>query len=281
MKIRKKMLEKKHPGLSLARQCSLLGINRTSVYYRPCPVKQEDLDLMKKIDEQYMRTPVYGSRSMRDYLNRQGYTVCRKRVRRLMKLMGIKAIYPGPKTSKPGPGHRIYPYLLKGVDINCPDKVWSSDITYIPLKRGFMYLVAIMDWHSRKVLSWRISNTLDVEFCVSALEEAIRSYGRPEIFNTDQGSQFTSEAFTDVLKSNGIKISMDGRGRCTDNIFIERLWWTVKYHYLHLHSFENGNELQKGLKKWFEYYNRERTHQSLDRMTPDECYFKEHIKQVA
>ena len=275
------MLDKEHPGLSLMRQCDLLGINRSSVYYKPQPISPEDLELMKMIDEQYMKTPVYGSRSMRDHLNRQGCPVNRKHVQRLMRLMGIEAIYPKPRTSKPHPGHRIYPYLLKGLDINRPDMVWCSDITYIPLRRGFMYLVAVMDWFSRKVLPWRISNTLDTEFCVSALEDAIAHYGRPGIFNTDQGSQFTSEAFTSVLKSNGVRISMDGRGRCIDNIFIERLWWTVKYHYLHLHSFKNGLELQKGLRSWFEYYNRGRTHQSLDRMTPDECYFKEQMKQAA
>lgn len=272
------MLDPKHLGLSLKRQCELLGINRSSVYYKPRPIRPGDLEMMKLIDEQYMKTPVYGTRSMRDYLNRKGYKVNRKRVQRLMQLMGLEAIYPKPKTSKPHPEHRIYPYLLRGLDINRPNMVWATDITFIPLRHGFMYLTAVMDWHSRKVLSWRISNTLDTEFCVSALQEAIEHYGCPEIFNTDQGSQFTSMAFTNVLKSHGIKISMDGRGRCIDNIFVERLWWTVKYHYLHLHAFENGSELRKGLRSWFEYYNRERTHQSLNRMTPDECYFKEQEK---
>ena len=275
------MLDSKHLGLSLKRQCDLLDINRSSIYYKPRPIRPGDLEMMKLIDEQYLKTPVYGTRSMRDYLNRQGYKVNRKRVQRLMRLMGLEAIYPKPKTSKPHPGHRIYPYLLKGLEINRPDMVWVADITFIPLRRGFMYLVAVMDWHSRKVLSWRISNTLDSDFCVSALQEAIVRYGCPEIFNTDQGSQFTSMAFTNVLKSHDIKISMDGRGRCIDNIMIERLWWTVKYHYLHLHSFENGTELRKGLRSWFEYYNRERTHQSLNRMTPDECYFKEQEKLAA
>jgi putative transposase len=275
------MLDSKHLGLSLKRQCDLLDINRSSIYYKPRPIRPGDLEMMKLIDEQYLKTPVYGTRSMRDYLNRQGYKVNRKRVQRLMRLMGLEAIYPKPKTSKPHPGHRIYPYLLKGLEINRPDMVWVADITFIPLRRGFMYLVAVMDWHSRKVLSWRISNTLDSDFCVSALQEAIVRYGCPEIFNTDQGSQFTSMAFTNVLKSHDIKISMDGRGRCIDNIMIERLWWTVKYHYLHLHSFENGIELRKGLRSWFEYYNRERTHQSLNRMTPDECYFKEQEKLAA
>ena len=240
-----------------------------------------NLEIMKLIDEQYMKRPVCGSRSMRDHLDKLGYTVNRKRVQRLMRLMGLEVIYPKPKTSKPHPEHRIYPYLLKGLDINRPDMVLATDITYIPLRRGFMYLVAVMDWHSRKVLSWRVSNTLDADFCVSALQGAIARYGCPKIFNTDQGSQFTSDAFTNVLKSNNIKISMDGRGRCMDNIFVERLWWTVKYHYLHLHSFENGHELRKGLSSWFEYYNQERTHQSLNKMTPDECYFKEQVKLAA
>ncbi len=275
------MLDCKYPGLSLNRKCQLLSINRSSVYYKPRPISTENLEVMKLIDAEYMKHPTNGSRSMYDFLDRQGRTVNRKRIQRLMRLMGLEAIYPKPKTSKPHPDHRVYPYLLKGLDINRPDMVWSSDITYVPMKRGFMYLVAVMDWYSRKVLSWRLSNTLDSDFCVSALKEAIERYGCPEIFNTDQGCQFTSKAFTDVLKSNVIKISMDGRGRFLDNIFIERLWWTVKHHYLYLHAFENGLELRKGLRTWFDYYNRERTHQSLNRQTPDECYFKEQTKLAA
>jgi putative transposase len=275
------MIDSKHSDLSLRRQCSLMSINRSSVYYKPRPKRAEDLELMKLIDAEYMKRPTNGSRSMRDFFERQGRIVNRKRIQRLMRLMGLEAIYPKPKTSKPHPEHRIYPYLLRGLTINRPDMVWAADITYVPMRRGFMYLVAVMDWHSRKVLSWRLSNTLDSDFCVSALKEAIARYGRPEIFNTDQGCQFTSKSFTDVLKANGIKISMDGRGRFLDNIFIERLWWTVKYHYLYLYSFENGLELRKGLRKWFEFYNRERTHQSLNRQTPDECYFKEQIKMAA
>lgn len=275
------MLDCKYPGLSLNRKCQLLSINRSSVYYKPRPISTENLEVMKLIDAEYMKHPTNGSRSMYDFLERQGRTVNRKRIQRLMRLMGLEAIYPKPKTSKPHPEHRVYPYLLKGLDINRPDMVWSSDITYVPMKRGFMYLVAVMDWYSRKVLSWRLSNTLDSDFCVSALKEAIERYGCPEIFNTDQGCQFTSKAFTDVLKSNEIKISMDGRGRFLDNIFIERLWWTVKHHYLYLHAFENGLELRKGLRTWFDYYNRERTHQSLNRQTPDECYFKEQTKLAA
>lgn len=231
---------------------------------------------MRIIDEQYLKTPVYGSRSMRNYLRRLGYNINRKRVQRLMRLMGLEAIYPKPKTSKPHPEHKIYPYLLRGLKIDHPNQVWAADITYIPLKRGFMYLVAIIDWYSRKVLSWRISNTLEADFCVEALQDAIRYHGCPEIFNTDQGSQFTSEDFTEVLEDHGIKISMDGRGRFQDNIFIERLWWTVKHHYVYLRAFENGAELRNGLKHWFKYYNQERFHQSLGDLTPDEVYFKEH-----
>ena len=236
---------------------------------------------MRIIDEQYLKTPVYGSRSMRNYLRRLGYNINRKRVQRLMRLMGLEAIYPKPKTSKPHPAHKIYPYLLRGLKINRPNQVWAADITYIPLKRGFMYLVAVMDWYSRKVLSWRVSNTLEADFCVEALKDAIRCHGCPEIFNTDQGSQFTSEDFTAELEAHGIKISMDGQGRFQDNIFIERLWWTVKHHYLYLRAFDNGSDLRKGLKYWFEYYNQERFHQSLGDLTPDEVYFKERKWQKA
>ena len=261
-------------GLSLHRQCKLLDISRSSAYYKARPIKAEDLELMRLIDEQYMKTPTYGSRSMRSHLRRLGYKINRKRIQRLMNLMGLSAIYPRPRTSKPHPAHKVYPYLLKGLDINRPDMVWATDITYIPMKRGFMYLVAIMDWHSRKVLSWRLSNTLDADFCVSALEEAINQYGPPEIFNTDQGAQFTGTKFIEVLQSHGIRISMDGRGRVFDNIFIERLWWTVKYHYVYLHEFETGLALRKGLKEWFKFYNGERSHQSLKDKTPDEIYFK-------
>ena len=212
---------------------------------------------------------------MRNYLRRLGHKVNRKRVQRLMRLMGLEAVYPKPKTSKPHPEHKVYPYLLKGLAIERSNQVWAADITYIPMRRGFMYLVAVMDWYSRKVLSWKLSNTLDSEFCVAALEEAIKRYGCPEIFNTDQGSQFTSTAFTELLESNGIKISMDGRGRFYDNIFVERLWWTVKHQYLYLQAFENGVELRQGLQGWFLFYNQERPHQSLNNRTPDEAYFYE------
>ncbi len=228
---------------------------------------------MRIIDEQYMKTPSYGSRSMTSFLQRLGFRVNRKRIQRLMRLMGLEAIYPKPKTSRPHPDHRVYPYLLRGLTIDRPNQVWAADITYIPMARGFMYLVVVMDWYSRKMLSCRISNTLDADFCVEALQEALSRFGTPEIFNTDQGAQFTSNAFTAVLKSHGVSISMDGRGRCQDNIFIERLWWTLKYHYLYQWTFENGPDLRLGLKRWFEYYNHERFHQALDDLTPDEVYY--------
>lgn len=216
------------------------------------------------------------------FLSRLGYDNNRKRIQRLMRLMGLEAIYPKPKTSKPHPAHKIYPYLLRNLCIDHPNQVWAADISYLPLEKGSMYLVAIMDWHSRKVLSWRMSNTMESDFCVEALEEAIHNFGCPEIFNTDQGSQFTSDAFTGVLKSDEIQVSMDGRGRFQDNIFIERLWWTLKYHYFYLRTFENGSKLRAGLKEWFQYYNQERFHQSLENWTPDEIYFmKQELKKVA
>jgi len=275
------MLDAKHPKLSLVRQCSLLGISRSSAYYQPQPVRTEELDLMRLIDEQYLKTPVFGSRSMVKHLRRLGHKVNRKRVQRLMRLMGIEAVYPRPNTSRPHTEHKIYPYLLRNMEITHPNQVWAADITYIPLRRGFMYLVAVMDWYSRKVLSWRVSNSLDADFCVAALEEAIRNHGRPEIFNTDQGCQFTSNDFTWVLYANRIKISMDGRGNFRDNIFIERLWWTVKYHYLYLHAFEGGSDLRNGLKEWFRFYNEDRFHQSLNDKTPDEVYYDLQLPKAA
>jgi putative transposase len=214
------MIEFQNPNVSIVQQCKLLKISRTSIYYKPQGEKPENFKLMRLMDEQYLKTPCYGSRSMVTFLKRLGYYNNRKRIQRLMRLTGIEAIYPKPKTSKPNPAHKIYPYLLRNLCIDHPDQVWAADITYLPLEKGFMYLVAIMDWHSRKVLSWRVSNTMESDFCVEALEEAIHNYGCPEIFNTDQGSQFTSDKFTGVLKSNDIQISMDGRGRFQDNIFI-------------------------------------------------------------
>ena len=263
--------ETREPSISC--QCQLLGLNRSSFYYQPRPVKHDDLELMRLIDEQYLKTPTYGSRSMARHLRRQGRKVNRKRIQRLMRLMGIEAIYPKPHTSRPFPEHKIYPYLLRNVEIDHVNHVWASDISYVPLDRGFMYLVVVMDWYSRKILSWRISNTLDSDFCVQALQEALSRYGKPEIFNTDQGAQFTSKDFTQTLKDHQVAISMDGRGRCQDNIFVERLWWTVKYNYLYLHSFKDGSQLRNGLNEWIRYYNRERGHSSLDDRTPDEVYY--------
>ena len=272
---RRQHIESSHPSLSVSRQCSIFGLNRSSVYYRPQPATEGDLRLMRLIDAQYLETPFYGSRSMTYHLRRLGHEVNRKRVRRLMRLMGIEAIYPKPKTSRPHPQHRIYPYLLRDMAVRRPNQVWASDITYVPMMKGFMYLTAVMDWHSRKVMAFRISNTMDSEFCVAAVEEAISRYGAPEIFNTDQGSQFTSRAFAECLESRGVRISMDGRGRFHDNIFIERLWWTVKHQYLYLREFESGGNLRRGLAEWFDFYNRVRPHQTFDGQTPDEVYIKE------
>jgi putative transposase len=267
------MIEKDHKKLSMSRQCHMLNVSRSSMYYTPKPISAQNLELMRLIDEQFLKTPCWGSRSMRDFLRRLGYRVNRKRIQRLMRLMNLEPIYPKPNTSRPHPEHKVYPYLLKDITINKPNQVWTADITYIPMHRGFMYLVAVMDWYSRKVLSFGLSNTLDADFCVQALEQALNRYGAPHIINTDQGAQFTSKQFTDVLKANGIAISMDGRGRAVDNIIIERLWWTVKYHYVYLHAFENGTELRCGLTRWFEFYNADRSHQGLNSLTPDEVYF--------
>ena len=267
------MIEPLYKPLSISQQCKVLGISRSSHYYKPKPVKPEDLKLMRKIDELYTEQPSRGSRSIARQLRRQRIKVNRKRVQRLMRLMGIEAVYPKPNTSRPHPQHKVYPYLLRNLTIDRPNQVWASDITYIPMERGFMYLVVVMDWYSRKILSWRVSNTMESDFCVEALQEALSQYGRPDIFNTDQGSQFTSKDFTDTLKDNDIKISMDGRGRCQDNIFIERLWWTIKYQYLYLHSFDNGSALRTGLASWINGYNHDRGHSGLDDRTPDEVYY--------
>jgi putative transposase len=266
------MINFQDPQVSVSRQCRLLDLNRSSVYYKSAPLAPEDLQLMRWIDEQYLKTPFYGSRSMTRHLRRLGYKVNRKRIQRLMRLMGLEAIYPKPKTSKPHPDHKIYPYLLRDLVIDHPNQVWAADITYIPMARGFMFLVAVMDWYSRKVLSFRLSNTLDTDFCLEALEEALQTYGSPEIFNTDQGAQFTSRAFTGLLEQHHVRISMDGRGRAQDNIFIERVWWSTKYQYLYLRSFDNGTDLRLGLEEWFLFYNHERPHQTFDILTPNEVY---------
>jgi putative transposase len=264
---RQGLIDREHRQVSLVRQCALLGISRGSVYYQPKPARAEDLELMTLMDRQYLQTPFYGSRKMQAWLQGLGHPVGRNRVRRLMRLMGLEAIYRKPNTSKPTPGHRIYPYLLKGVAINRVNQVWSADITYLPMARGFLYLVAIMDWHSRYVLAWRLSNTLEADFCVAALQEAL-SRGQPEIFNTDQGSQFTSETFTGTLLEQGIQISMDGKGRYLDNIFVERLWRSVKYEEVYLKAYQNGSEARKGIDAYLEFYNRERPHQALGYRTP-------------
>jgi putative transposase len=265
------MLELKHPELSLARQCSLLGISRSSVYYQPVPASAEDLELMALLDRQYLKTPFYGSRKLTAWLRAQGYRVNRKRVRRLMRVIGLEAIYRRPNTSKPAPGHRIFPYLLNGVEVNRVNQVWTADITYLPMARGFLYLVAIMDWHSRYVLAWRLSNTMEVGFCLEALEEAL-STGRPEVFNTDQGSQFTSDAFTGLLLEHGIQVSMDGKGRFTDNIFVERLWRSIKYEEVYLKAYQTGTEARAGIGAYVDFYNQERPHQALGYRTPGDVF---------
>ena len=264
---RREMTNRQHPALSTVRQCALLGISRSSVYYRPRATSLEDLAVMKLIDQQYLATPFYGSRRMTVWLQRQGRPMSRKRVQRLMRTMGLRAIFRRPRTSQPAAGHKVYLYLLGGMEITRPNQVWAADITYIPMARGFLYLVAIMDWYSRYVLSWRLSNTLDADFCVEALEEAL-SQGKPEIFNTDQGSQFTGEAFTGLLKQHGIRISMDGKGRYSDNIFVERLWRTVKYEEVYLKAYSNGREAEAGLNAYFHFYNAQRPHQALGYRTP-------------
>ncbi len=241
------MIYPQRPGLSVVRQCGLLRLNRSRFYYRPVAADPYQLALMRQIDEQFMETPYYGSRQMTRYLRRSGHKVCRKRVRRLMAKMGLMPIYQKPRTTVSHPEHQTYPYLLKNMDIQRPNQVWCADITYIPMRKGFLYLVAIMDWATRKVLSWRISNSMDVDFCLEALEEALIRYGVPEIFNTDQGCQFTSMQFTTMLKERGIRISMDGRGRWMDNVFIERLWRTIKYECVYLHAFETGTDTRRGV----------------------------------
>ena len=267
-------MEPDHPRLSIVRQCNLLSITRSAYYYQPTGESALNLELMRLIDEQYLETPWYGARQMARHLRRLGYGVSRTRIGRLMRLMGLSAIYQKPNTSKPHPQHKIYPYLLRGMTIDKPNQVWCADISYIPMRRGFLYLVAIMDWASRKVLSWRLSNTMEADFCVAALEEALARYGKPEIFNTDQGSQFTSDAFTDVLKDVGVRISMDGKGRWMDNVMIERLWRSLKYECIYLHAFETGSEARQGLKHWIDFYNTRRPHSSLDDKTPDEAYWQ-------
>ena len=273
------MVEPAHKQLSITTQCQLLSISRSGWYYDPKGESPLNLKLMRLIDEQYLLTPYYGSRQMARWLRRQGHGVGRHRVRRFMALMGLHAIYQEPRTSQPHPQHRIYPYLLRNLAVTRANQVWCTDLTYIPIKRGFLYLVAIMDWQSRKVLAWRLSNTMETQFCVEALEEALARYGRPDIFNTDQGSQFTSCEFTSVLKDHDIKISMDGKGRWVDNVFIERLWRSLKYECVYLHAFENGVQARQQISAWLRHYNQSRPHSTFDGQTPDEVYNLSHLQR--
>lgn len=258
--------------LSVTRQCELLGVSRSSVYYQPRPESSEELDLLNRLDRIFTEHPVYGSRRLQVALAREGKAVGRRHLRRLMKKLGLCAITPKRDLSRPHPAHAVYPYLLAGLVIDRPNQVWATDITYLPMQKGFLYLAAILDWATRRVLAWRLSNTLDADFCVNALQEALVRHDPPEIFNSDQGSQFTSDEFTGVLKAHQIWISMDGRGRCHDNLFVERLWWTVKYEWVYLRPAANGIEQKKSLVEFFDWYNHRRPHQSLDWQTPDEAY---------
>ena len=266
------MIDPEH-ALAIVRQAEELEISRSTIYYRPRPTSDADLMLMRRIDELHLDYPFAGSRMLRDLLSHQGLEVGRRHVRTLMRRIGIEALYRKPNTSKPAPGHKIYPYLLRGLAITRPDQVWAMDISYIPMARGFVYLAAVIDWFSRRVLSWRLSITMDTSFCIESLDEALRLHGKPEIFNTDQGSQFSSEAFTGRLKEEGIQISMDGRGRWADNVYIERLWRSLKYEHVYLHAYESVGEARTNIGRYFEFYNFRRPHSSLGAQTPDQVYF--------
>ncbi len=270
--IKRKSIDTEQKILSIGRQCELLGISRSGFYYKPRGESQENLRIMLDIDKQYLKTPFYGVEKMWAELRSLNYNVNIKRVRRLMRLMGLEAIYCKPRLSVPNKSHVKYPYLLRGVVIEKVNQVWSSDITFIPMYKGFLYLTAVIDWYSRYVLSWELSNSLEESFCINALEESLR-YGKPEIFNTDQGAQFTSQAYTGILSAADISISMDGRGRALDNVFVERLWRTVKYEYVYLHSQKDGRDLFLGLKEYFDFYNNSRKHQALNYRTPAEVFF--------
>lgn len=274
---RKNIVQPDHPHLSLSAQCRILRISRSSLYYRPVPVRHHTLALMKSIDRLFTAYPFFGSRQIVAMLKRDGLSVGRHRVRRLMRKMGLEAVYRRPKTTQPHPSHPIYPYLLRTMTINRPNQVWCADITFVPVSRGYLYLVAIMDWATRKVLSWRLSNTMHADFCVEALNEAIRRHGPPEVMNTDQGSQFTGSAWTTTLTEAGVRISMDGRGRCMDNIFIERLWRSMKYEAVYLQDIADGFEAARVVDGWIDFYNRQRPHSALGLRTPDEAY-SERIK---
>ena len=268
------MIDRTHP-LPITRQAEALGMARSTVYALPAPISDRDLDLMKRIDRLHLEMPYAGSRMLRDLLAQDGIKVGRKHVATLMKRMGIEALYRKPKTTNKHPQHRVYPYLLRGLDIIRPKQVYAMDITYIPMARGFVYLVAVLDWYSRKVLSWRVSITMDVYFCLEALEEAIARYGAPEIVNTDQGSQFTSQAFTGLLSKHGIRISMDGKGSWQDNFFVERLWRSVKYEEVYLHAYDTVSDARAGIACYFNLYNQRRPHSSLKGKTPDQVYYSQ------
>ena len=267
------MIDREHE-LPLVRQAVLVGLSRGAIYYEPRPLPERDLQLMRRMDELHLEHPFAGSRMLRDLLNVEGHGVGRRHVATLMRRMGIEAIYRRKDTSRPHPEHRVYPYLLRRLQIDRPNQVWATDITYIPMARGFVYLVAVIDWYTRKVLAWRLSNTLTTDFCVEALEDALAKYGPPEIFNTDQGCQFTSLEFTSVLKRHGIAISMDGKGRWRDNVFVERLWKSVKYEEVYLHAYDTVSTARAGLARYFQFFNTRRPHTALDRRTPDAVYFE-------
>jgi putative transposase len=273
------MIDREHE-LALTRQAKILKLSRSGLYYRPRPVPPADLAVMRRIDELHLDYPFAGSRMLRDLLRGEGVGIGRQRVARMMKRMGIEALYRRPNTSKPNPGHKIYPYLLRSVAVERPNQVWAMDITYIPMARGFVYLAAVVDWFSRRVLAWRVSITLEVAFCLEAVEEALARHGRPEIFNTDQGSQFTGQDFTGLLLDNAIAISMDGKGAWRDNVFVERLWRSVKYEEVYLRAYDSAGAARASIGRYLDFYNRKRPHSSLDARTPDRAYF-DHLPQVA
>ena len=274
------MIDREDHEISIRRQCELLQVSRSGLYYEPEATSPEELALMRRIDELHLKYPFYGSRKLSDALRKEGRDANRKRIQRLMRLMGLEAMVPKPKTSEPHPEHVTYPYLLRGLAISRVNQVWATDITYIPMKAGFVYLVAIIDWYSRRVLSWRVSNTLDTSFCVDALTEALDRFGQPGIFNSDQGAQFTAEAFTGPLRARGVAISMDGKGRCLDNVFVERLWRSLKYEEVYLHAYDDVAEARAGIGRYLRFFNDERAHQSLGYQTPASFHARG-LKQAA
>jgi len=278
---KKSMIRRGYPELSVSQQCRLVKLSRSAFYYEPVGIDNETLAVMRAIDKAFTKHPFFGSRQIAAYLRRDGIRVGRHRVRRLMRIMGLEAIYKRPKTSQPHPAHPIYPYLLRNMIIDRPNQVWCADITFVPVRHGFLYLVAIMDWATRKVLSWRLSNTMHADFCVAALEEAIARFGPPEIMNTDQGAQFTGSAWITTLTDTGVRISMDGRGRCMDNIFIERLWRSLKQEAIYLEELTDGFKAHHVIRHWMTFYNTERPHSALERRTPKEAYWADHDEKLA